>query len=117
MEQPACAMCEDLTLRGRGVWSPFQRPFGEKKVLLRDLQRHAPQCPSGGCKILLNAVTKYFPNAIDDEVEFYSMFSKHGVFGVHLLKTGERHSIQLFVTEGTLCATTFARGCGALTKA
>jgi hypothetical protein len=100
-------MCEDLTPGESGFWSPFQGLSNGKQVLLRDLQRQAPRCPSSGCKILFNAVTKYLPNAIDDEVELYSMYSTHGVFGVHLLKTGERHSVQLFVTEGTFCATDF----------
>lgn len=56
---------------------------------------------------MLDAVTKYLPNAFDDKIKCLGSGLKHGVFRVYSLGTRFTHNIQLFMTEGKFFATNY----------
>jgi hypothetical protein len=87
-----CSTCHDLE-----QYAPAYTNPDPKHLTVGVLKQVAITCPSGGCKILLNAISKCIPEALNDN--YYHVrpcLLDFGEFGIHPL--GE---IKLFVTEGT----------------
>jgi hypothetical protein len=100
MSPKPCEMCADLNSRDLD-WHSHRHGQWQRKA--SQWQRKASQCQSGGCKILLEAVSKFFPGMSFNE--FVCL-----VPGKGLIQIGLGHDevhIQLFVTEG-MCSTSQA---------
>jgi len=103
MTSVSCRVCGDLNLADRGPWpSSWYSHRGDKYAEVcnsgtRQLKDSAETCPSGGCAILLRAVARYAPRALD--VEYTPLYNVSDCSEV-AFEVGYNESIQLFKTEG-----------------
>jgi hypothetical protein len=70
---------------------------GDKAVTLETLQASSLECQSGGCKILLKAISKVCPDA-SSTAQFLNVYDFNGNAIIRCLKSKE--DIELFVSEG-----------------
>jgi hypothetical protein len=86
MSSKPCEICGDLNSRDVG-WRHHQYGAWQEK---------ASQCQSGGCKILLEAISKFFPEISSD----YEVRLAPGNRLICMIARYHNVDIQLFVTEG-----------------
>jgi hypothetical protein len=100
MAVPRCLFCADLKVdQYSGRWHPFSgEPYDKVCRDIGDLQTSALTCPSGGCRILLEAVLKICPEAPKSTALDY-LYSNKFIFEV-----AHNPQIQLFIDEGN-CST------------
>jgi hypothetical protein len=96
MTFPRCRVCADISVNKSGRWRPFIES-GDKAVTLETLQESSRECQSGGCKILLKAISKVCPDA-SSTAQFLSVYNFNGKAIVRCGNSKE--DIELFVSEG-----------------
>jgi hypothetical protein len=84
MSSKPCEICADLNSRNVS-WRDHQYGAWQEK---------ASQCQSGGCRIILEAISKFFPNVSSDTTPWLARCE--GTVYIHV----NHVQIQLFVTEG-----------------
>jgi hypothetical protein len=92
-----CPACADLNVDESEYWEPFDSAEDEMRTV-EALQASSLGCHSGGCNILLKAISKVFPDA-PSTAEFWSRFAPNGsaILGAYNCK---ERDIELFVSEG-----------------
>jgi hypothetical protein len=91
-----CRVCADISVNKSGRWRPFTKS-GDKAVTLETLQASFLECQSGGCKILLKAISKVCPDA-SSTAQLLSVYNFNGNAIITCRKSKE--DIELFVSEG-----------------
>jgi len=61
MTSTVCNVCAQLDIENGWEWSLYK--LGGFHITIQDLQELTHQCPTDGCKLLLRAVFKCFPDA------------------------------------------------------
>jgi len=86
-----CNVCAQLDMVNDHDWYPYGP--GSLHITIQDLQELTHQCPTDGCKLLLQAVLKCCPDASrsDDIVPWF----KPGVFNV-----GDLCELQIYFRKG-----------------
>lgn len=98
MASARCKVCADLNVDENGYWRP--------SVQLDVLQQVALQCQSGGCMILLQAISAYYSQRLSTDEVWAGpslegkLYYDRSLNEEKLYSTWPDPPIQLFVLEG-----------------